>query len=89
MAKKQEEAAPESEPRLVVKERKVDRFTVKREKVIVKPTMCDVCGADLLDANAHRFSEEEFDRLPDDERAIVVRLVKEHKRAYHPEPLES
>lgn len=66
----------------VVREVRVDSRNVVRKIVELTPSVCDVCGEDLVEAN-RRAGMVPWEDASEGERKMIERVVKEHKDKFH------
>lgn len=63
----------------ITKEIQIDKFNVKRERLELTPSVCDVCAFDIA---AKRFGN--WYGVPEREHENIKNAVIEHKRVVHP-----
>lgn len=73
------ETAPAPEKRYVLKSVPIDKFSVKRIRVELTPSVCDLCGFDVIITNGL----PSWDNLNSDQQLRVESAIKEHKQIYH------
>lgn len=66
--------------RLIKKEIYIDKFTIKRDRVVVTPSVCDVCALDIAVFNGLG----SWDKVPEDRRTSIIAALREHKKLVHP-----
>jgi len=65
--------------RFIIRSWIIDKFTTKRKRVELTPSVCDVCAFDIA-AEKHG----NWDGVPEARKADVLQAVIEHKREMHP-----
>ncbi len=65
--------------RFILYSRPIDKFTIKRTRVLLTPAVCDVCGLDL---GAHN-GLPTYDEMPSDIQAKIRLTVERHKKEFH------
>lgn len=80
------EAVPIIEPpkpakrRFIVYEQQIDKFNIKRSRVLLTPAVCDQCGLDLAALNK---VDGEYEALDNDTKSRLRTAVVKHKKEYH------
>jgi hypothetical protein len=65
--------------KFITKEIQIDKFNVKRTKVELTPSVCDICAFDVA---AKHFGS--WYQVPETEKEKIKKAVEEHKRVVHP-----
>lgn len=65
--------------KFISKETQIDKFNIKRVKIELTPSVCDVCAFDV--AGKHFGS---WHNVPEIEKEKIKKAVEEHKRVVHP-----
>ncbi len=65
--------------RFITKEITIDKFNVKRVKLELTPSVCDICAFDVA---AKRFGS--YHNAPQNEHKTIIEAVLEHKKVAHP-----
>lgn len=68
-----------SRKRFIIRSWIIDKFTTKRKRIELTPSVCDVCAFDVaekLHGNWHH--------VPDNKKADILLALAEHKREAHP-----
>lgn len=68
------------EDKLIKKEIYIDKFTIKRDRVVVTPSVCDVCALDIAVFNGLG----SWDKVPEDRKTSIIAALREHKKLVHP-----
>lgn len=74
------EEEPKEVKRYILRETKVDRFTILRKRVLLTPSVCDECALDIRELNNIK---PEYDKLPGEVQAKLKLAIAEHKKAAH------
>lgn len=76
-----EEAAEEAKPvrRFITKETQIDKFNVKRTRVLLTPAICDKCGFDVAERN----SLGSYEKMSPEMQEQVKNAIAEHKSIVH------
>ena len=80
MTEKAEIKKEEEVKRYIMREKRIDKFTVKRRRVLITPSVCDVCAIDLREVNNIR---PEYKDLPEDIKVRLKLAVADHKKQVH------
>jgi hypothetical protein len=64
--------------KFVLKEKKIDLFSVLRTRVLLTPCVCEQCGFDLCEKNGLG----EYDDLMPEEQQRVKQAIKKHKELH-------
>lgn len=76
---------PEQKPsnpakkRFIIRSEIIDKFTTRRTRIELTPSVCDVCAFDVA-AEKHK----DWHSVPESKKADVLQAVVEHKREAHP-----
>lgn len=65
--------------RFIITEKHIDKKSIKRNRTLMTPAVCDECGLDLVALNKLR----KYDELTEVEQVKLKAAVQEHKRAAH------
>lgn len=65
--------------KFIMKQIVIDKFTTKRLRVELTPSVCDVCGLDLAVVNKFK----NYAQVPDDEKPKIEKAVEKHKETVH------
>lgn len=78
---KQPETKPVATPkrRFIIRSQIIDKYTTKRIRIELTPSVCDVCAFDVA-AEKHK----DWYGVPEFKKADVLQAVIEHKREAHP-----
>lgn len=71
--------AKKDEPRYVLHQRRVDSFSVKRERHLLTPAVCNHCGFDVCSAN----NLPPYDELSEPVKLKVAAALQQHKDQLH------
>jgi hypothetical protein len=63
----------------ITKETPIDKYTVKRTRVLLTPAVCDKCGFDVAERNSLGAYEDMTDSMKEQVKAAI----KEHKEIVH------
>lgn len=61
-----------------IRKRAIDQFTVKRERVLVTPSVCVMCGYDA----AQKMGAEGWDTLPEEMKLTARKLLQKHQELH-------
>jgi len=70
---------PETE-KVIRKEIYIDKFTTKRSRVTLTPSVCKVCALDIAQLNGFGG----WDRVPEDKKTNMLLALQEHVKVIHP-----
>jgi hypothetical protein len=65
--------------RFIIRSWIIDKFTTKRKRIELTPSVCDVCAFDVAEAK-----HGNWHHVPDINKADVLMALTEHKRDQHP-----
>lgn len=65
--------------KMIVRSEIIDKFTTKRTRVVLTPSVCEVCAFDIA-----KEKHGGWEGVPDFKKADVLQAVIEHKREAHP-----
>jgi len=65
--------------RFIIRSWIIDKFTTKRKRIELTPSVCDVCAFDVAEEKHGNWY-----KVPDFKKADVLQAVIEHKREAHP-----
>ncbi len=71
---------PKTGRKFVLKEKKIDMFSILRTRVLLTPCVCEMCGFDLCETNGLG----EYEELSVEEKARVKQALKKHKELHNP-----
>jgi predicted Zn-ribbon and HTH transcriptional regulator len=74
-----EAAKPPEKRRFITKETTIDKYNVKRTRVLLTPAVCDKCGFDV----AARNGLGEYEHMTPELQAQVRAAIDEHKGIVH------
>lgn len=74
-----EEAKPAEKRRFITKETPIDKFNVKRTRIVLHPGVCDKCGFDV----AARNGLGEYENMSPELKQQVKAAIDEHKSIVH------
>ena len=66
--------------RYILKEKRIDKFNVKKSRVLLTPAVCDICALDLMENNKLKGN---YEALPEEMKIKLKLAVAEHKKAAH------
>lgn len=64
----------------IINEKKIDKFTIKRTRIVLTPAVCEVCGLDLIENIG---GETQYDEMTNGEQEKVREAVQKHKELLH------
>lgn len=64
----------------IINERKVDKFTTLRKRILITPAVCEICGLDLIENSG---SDKKYSEMTKEEQAQVAKAVEKHKELVH------
>jgi hypothetical protein len=65
--------------RFIIRSWIIDKFTTKRKRIELTPSVCDICAFDVAEAKHGK-----WDAVPDFKKSDVLLALQEHKREQHP-----
>ena len=65
--------------RFITKSTIIDKFTIKRDRVELTPSVCDVCAIDIAIVNKFHG----WNGVPDDAKEGIKKALAEHKKVVH------
>ena len=65
--------------RFIIRSWIIDKFTTKRKRIELTPSVCDVCAFDVAEAK-----HGNWHHTPDIHKADILLALAEHKREAHP-----
>jgi len=69
---------PKTGRKFVLKEKKIDLFSVLRTRILLTPCVCEQCGFDLCEKNGLG----EYEDLAAEEQQRVKQAIKKHKELH-------
>jgi hypothetical protein len=64
----------------IISEKKIDKFTTKRNRIVLTPAVCDICGLDLIENIG---GETPYREMTSAEKEVVEKAVQKHKELVH------
>ena len=74
-----EPVRPPNTPKVIKKSQIIDKFCIKRTRVKLTPSVCDVCAFDVAAAK-----HGDWNGVPDSNKHDVLEALDLHKREVHP-----
>lgn len=74
------EERTEKKRQFIRKETIIDKFTTKRERREITPSVCTVCALDIAEFNGLG----SWNNVPEEKKSDIIRAVAEHKKIVHP-----
>lgn len=65
--------------RFIIRSWIIDKFTTKRKRIELTPSVCDICAFDVAESK-----HGNWHHVPDINKADVLLALSEHKREAHP-----
>lgn len=64
----------------IINEKKIDKFNTIRNRIVLTPAVCEICGLDLIDNIG---GEVPYNDMTREEKDRVVQAVEKHKELMH------